>query len=1181
MLLTPVKSIDLQHIIIDISIELIGTKYELLEKVLYTALSEKKKVVLLNTHIESEIQAKNLEQVKNIAPKFMDGEVIRKLEPKQIEAACESYKEKSILIGDKYHQLQNILMNPECGLYAVLSHPEYLYEILKNCEDAKENHTESDGLYINNEIVGLVPRYNLKMILKETTAKIIWLENSSKGVLNLLEKWFQDQTKEKESSGKNKKKFFILENIDSLGRLYRLPTNQGKAIVTGSIREDIYRKIKGRVLHIYCPPNHPPKKYPKRASIEVLTTYQVEIAEQNALTKLIKPVSFGETFQKNKVQILTQDKLLKNSSQSKLGNITWIRADAGMGKTCLLQELKRIWQNSEANLSYDWVFMIDLTKIDYQNITESTALEDFLVDLPVLEKKWSWLQKAFEHDKNNGRILLLLDAWDEVKPAMNDRAKRFISIILSNIDCIIVTRPHGLNSIGLSRWSNRYFTLKPFNEERINEYILKFLHKEKRLQTLKKGVLNMQAQILKWMENLGDKFFPILGIPLQISQVCQVFFSKISNLGQNHDEENQPLNIVKLYDHFIESVFYKLYLINSEEHEVLNDCWRIYFTFLSNQAYQLLFDKAQGYIENHHSFEKLSKGSIDQLLKTGLIKSFNEEDETVEFAHQTYKEYFGALYLLRILCGKKQSDDLYKEVLKDISKNKYMEYYQMVFIFAFQICINGHPHLHKMKKEVLVPKLWAALNISQTDVIGRASNRLFSACLNPLTVPQRKEVLSLLSKESLSRAIQSEKETNILISKSVWLKQVPTFNWDVNDYVEEMVEELEDKKIIHCLRDKSSVLKYTKKFIKRHPNRKKQLAECFKKVLGEDLKGTNLDWFWDLDGGFEAMALLGDDFDQHHAVYFQNRILLDSRRRIEPAISALLELERLSSKKEILKEIAFIFLVIFGRYGTKILDIFEMILEYIHPIRLINCLVDLGLFDKALLEGSPHYELQDPLSFIFAIAYVAEYAIINEEELLLDTGRKRISLSRGPLTNDQKKYISNILENYDPSTCTFLYFIKKELKLQEMSRKTFILMSTEEKQSILSRCFSDGKEADETATWLRDKNLFEENVVLFLEKVARIHCKRDDNWARDGGWCAIAKIGEYFNAFFSEFLIQRGQFWPSNIPDILSDLKILEKDLQRPQKENQNHNRTKSAWRYLQHCQEKLKEKYEEFKSRN
>jgi len=1094
------------------------------------------------------------------------------LPPWQIEAACQTYQEKYFLAGGKYRQFRDILADPSCGLYKAMAHPEYLYEILKNCEDQNKSQTDSDPLYIPNEIVHSVPLYNLKILLMQTTAKAIWLQNSPNNILDLLERWFPNQTQNDKESSKDKKKknkigpYFILKDINSFQKYLELPTYKGRMIITGYITSMIYQKIKRKILHIYCPDNQQLPEFAcvkKSCKKNYNESFQVEIVEKNDFVKLLKPICFTKTSQVNKARFITQDDLLDCSSQRNKGKINWISADAGMGKTCLLNELKRRWQNLEANQSYEWVFMIDLTKIGYNNLTEDMTFEDFLIGIsPEIDRKQAWLPIALEHDKNSGKILLLFDAWDEVKPSMHDKIKVFIERIPSNMDCIIVTRPYGLSSMDLSKWSHHYFMLKPFDEELTNEYIFRFFSKENFSEDCLK---NLSRKIFEWMKSLGRDFSQTLGIPLQISQLCEVLLSKMQkepdlDISEWFDE-NKPLNIVRLYDQFIETVFRKLCNIDSDDPEILYRFWKPYFEHLSTQAYQQLFDKPQRYIKDYHRLDQLPKGPIQLLKKTGLVKRINIDEGKIEFAHQTYKEYFGAFYLLRILFEKKESD-LYQKVVKDINNTKYMGYYQMVFVFAFQISFHGHSLLlqNQDQKEELVREFWKILHRDPKDVLGRASSKLSFACLGPLTNEQKEEFFSRIPQKYCPKEILSSKGNSIWTPTSIWIKK---------NSGEEMNEELEAEEIISHLLDKSDVLRFTKEFIQKWPNSKKQLAVCFKEVcLREDL-----DWFWDINGGFQAMALLGDDFNEDHAAYFKKRIMIDPSRIVEPVVSAILLLGRVSSKNEIIKGISSILLMIFGRFGARFSHVLDVIVQTIHPSRLIYVLLDIDFFNKRRLQGSDTVdEFEDPLSLIFAIAEIAEYAVIVlKDELLIDTGKTRLTLSRDLLTNDQNVYIEKVQEEYDPSTCSYIYFLKKELRVQETPLKIFISMPRKEKLNMVYNCFLDGKEAKETAAWLRKYNLLKKDFANILGEIVARHQGKNDNWARDGGWRAITKMGKYFNKRFGDFLLLRGQLWPNNIPEIQKELKTLEQDLLDLGKENYNDNEVNVAWKCFEECFGELK----------
>jgi len=241
-------------------------------------------------------------------------------------------------------------------------------------------------------------------------------------------------------------------------------------------------------------------------------TSKVEIVEKNNdFVRLIKASSFAKSSQINEVQIRTQDKLLKRSCQNNLGNTNWIIAEAGMGKSYFLHELKREWQNSKKIYSYDWMFVIDLVKINFKNMTSATKFEDFLVDIsPGFDKKRPWLRTALEYDKNTGRILLLLDAWDEVKPEMHENLQLFLSKTPLEVSFFIAARRSGLNLMNLSRWNSKYFALKEFDENLINKYVVKFFTNKNPGQIFRENFSNLAKEIWNWIKNLGSHFRKLL-----------------------------------------------------------------------------------------------------------------------------------------------------------------------------------------------------------------------------------------------------------------------------------------------------------------------------------------------------------------------------------------------------------------------------------------------------------------------------------------------------------------------------------------------------------------------------------------------------------------------------------------------------------------------------------------------
>ena len=109
-----------------------------------------------------------------------------------------------------------------------------------------------------------------------------------------------------------------------------------------------------------------------------------------------------------------------------------------------------------------------------------------------------------------------------------------------------------------------------------------------------------------------------------------------------------------------------------------------------------------------------------------------------------------------------------------------------------------------------------------------------------------------------------------------YLPEIKTAN-ESTDYYE---KEIDESHLLKLLKDKCIVVKTAEDLTD------EGLLSTLAKTLTQVTKESH-NHYWDIDGGFQAIALLGNHFKQQHAEYIKKRVIDDPSWRKEPALEAM------------------------------------------------------------------------------------------------------------------------------------------------------------------------------------------------------------------------------------------------------------------------------------------------------
>ncbi|XP_063923699.1 uncharacterized protein LOC135137870 [Zophobas morio] len=324
-------------------------------------------------------------------------------------------------------------------------------------------------------------------------------------------------------------------------------------------------------------------------------------------------------------------------------NINIICADPGMGKSTLMKSLKKSSSSSK------WIILIYARNHALHFRKHGSDLENFSkYVLEDISKECTnpFHQRVFETMLEQNQIQLIWDGLDETTDATQNSiltlvqtfSKKGVKQWITSRKNLKDTLEHKLNVFARN--------IKQFNDNEQREYI------KSRLQISENEVNETFNKIKK---NL--MYFPnyeILGIPLQIYMLTELFLSDIDKYLTLLDG---IFTVIDLYEHFVEQKFHVLYR-DKQEITLRNEQNNQYFENEKNARMKHYKILAASYYTFHSLKNKIKNKffGYGQTTKNFLKKNKNQGDDVgfiagvisrydVEFVHNSYGEYFAALYL--------------------------------------------------------------------------------------------------------------------------------------------------------------------------------------------------------------------------------------------------------------------------------------------------------------------------------------------------------------------------------------------------------------------------------------------------------------------------------------------------------------------------------------------------------
>jgi len=333
-------------------------------------------------------------------------------------------------------------------------------------------------------------------------------------------------------------------------------------------------------------------------------------------------------------------KELINTSKKSL-----IYGRAGIGKTTLCKYIAYKWAKGEIYQEFEYVIYIPLREWKKDGIKGA-----------ILDYYYSLDEKNITIDFEAHKTLFLFDGYDELdadkKKSLRDEIGKY-----SLSHYIITTRPYGYQKSDFR--VDKYFETIGFTDKNVIEYIDNFFGKDSEKSKGLKAYLETNISI----KHIGY-------IPLMLEMICSLWEKQEKEFGSN-------MTMTELYGQVVEDMLKK--------HSANKDDKRVY-TRKNRKKIQKQLGKLafEGLIQQTILFDgDFIEESVDDIdffeensIYSGFLKSDAKEkdllDNSFEFPHLTFQEYFSALYVSGL------SKEEQSEIIQDW---KFYPHMQMFFAF--------------------------------------------------------------------------------------------------------------------------------------------------------------------------------------------------------------------------------------------------------------------------------------------------------------------------------------------------------------------------------------------------------------------------------------------------------------------------------------------------------------------
>ncbi|XP_063930386.1 uncharacterized protein LOC135142586 isoform X2 [Zophobas morio] len=388
-------------------------------------------------------------------------------------------------------------------------------------------------------------------------------------------------------------------------------------------------------------------------------------------------------------------------------NINIICADAGMGKSTLAKSLKN------SSKSTYWIIIIYARNHALHFRKQGSNLENFLkyvLEDTSRECRNQFHQRVFEKMLEQNQIQLIWDGLDEATDTTQISILTLVNVFSEKGVKQWLTSRTNLKDILENELGTFARNIQQFSEDEQKEYI------KNRLQIADKELNDTFNKIKKNVMSFPN--YEILGIALQIYMLTELFLKD--------KDKYLPLldgifTVLDLYEHFIDEKFHVLY--NDKNEITLRNEQNIQNFETEKNARMNHYKSlaATYYLYNSLTYKIVNKlFSNDKTTDRFVKKIKNEGDDVgfisrviskydVEFIHNSYGEYFAALYLFEHKPSKVRDR---KFISKTRCKN-------IRFFLDLMLARNSKYLVGVIYKNLTILEECIHADLRQKDVIGR------------------------------------------------------------------------------------------------------------------------------------------------------------------------------------------------------------------------------------------------------------------------------------------------------------------------------------------------------------------------------------------------------------------------------------------------------------------------------
>ncbi len=639
-----------------------------------------------------------------------------------------------VQIGKKTVLLENLLKN----VGPVAGKPGFLSDIIVHAHTdprtRKQVVSNDADFYIEPEIVQYVPLYSLGTLL-QVIRPFFCAINPGKGVtssrmVEVIRKNYvsaisiriEDLIKESEKNNFNFGEYIAKKQNDKTdGSLKKEDSDPSGLLLVILDPDNKSQQLPKHLLDSL-------KKQSKvlfltsRDTLESLATTRLTCAEVSD-TDLMVEYSGSDLDLKPQVyqpRETKQTRVQLTKDLSEMPAPLILEAPEGAGKTSFIGKLKSQWIASKTMDDFVWVQKIKLNKM--RKFANKQSLLEVIIQYqnPPLNL---WQQAVLEYAFKNNRMLLILDAWDEVKKQQREEYQALIKEIFSYRNLLVTTRGSDRGSLSLTHY--QIVSLSRFKFEDIKEFVHKYF-----------GDSKFSSPICDYLAKTeSQQMVDLIGTPMECYLLCEALQPHFKRWLANPNTETmwsdgQPLSKASLYRLFV-SARLQGYLIKHEKMPETSVTEgkayrRTFFELqaLRQSAYRQMFNQDALIIEEIDRNVEL-EDAVDYF-GFGYYDSHGGVFD-FHYKHHTYREYFAALYLVEIL-GSAVKEKIDK-ALVSINNHLFEPRYNLVWQFVAGIVSYGDPQIGQQAANQALFIFWRCMLQGPDDLIGIRHHQLVKDCV--------------------------------------------------------------------------------------------------------------------------------------------------------------------------------------------------------------------------------------------------------------------------------------------------------------------------------------------------------------------------------------------------------------------------------------------------------------------